>query len=64
MTPASARTFGNIVLSLAVLELLVTLLGMLGIVPKLAPSREMVPLGAALVIGGGALRRHGAREQT
>ena len=59
MTPASVRLLGNIVLCLGVIVLLVTLSGMLGLTPKLAPSRELVLLSAVLVLAGGAFRRGG-----
>ena len=64
MTPASTRLVGNLMLGIGILLLPVTLAGMLGLTAKLAPSRELVPVCAILVLAGGALRRRGRGAAT
>ena len=57
MTPANWRQLRYVVLGIAMGLLLMTLAGMLGLIPKLAASRSMIPVAVALVIAAGAMRR-------
>jgi hypothetical protein len=64
MTPASQRKLGNIVMTIGLVLLLVTVSGMAGWTRSLAPSKELVPLCMVLIIWARALRRRGARSMS
>jgi hypothetical protein len=57
MTPGSRRLLGNIILSIAVIILVVTFCGMLGWIPKFAPTQSMTGLVVILAIVAATLRR-------
>lgn len=59
MSPATARLVGNVMLTIGVILLLITVAGMSGLIAKIAPSRELIIPCAVLVIGAAALRRRG-----
>jgi Na+(H+)/acetate symporter ActP len=59
MTPASLRLLGNVILGVAILLLLVTLGGMVGLIPKLAASRELIIVAFILTLVARGLRRRG-----
>jgi hypothetical protein len=60
MTPATVRRLGNITLGLVLLILLVNVLGMLEVIPKVAPPRELNILAFVLILVSLGLRRRGA----
>jgi hypothetical protein len=62
MTPATARLLRNITLVLVLLILLVNVLGMLEVIPKLAPPRELNIVAFVLIVISFGLRRRGAQR--
>jgi heme A synthase len=60
MTPATARLLRNITLGLVLLLILVNVLGMLEVIPKLAPPPTLNILAFALILVAFGLRRRGA----
>jgi hypothetical protein len=64
MAPALVRLWGNIILGVAIILLLITLSGMIGLTPKLASSRELIPVCFVLLMVAFVLRRRGAGSAT
>jgi len=61
MAPGTARMIGNTLLVLAVAILVVNLLGMAGVMHKLAAARELTWLALVLLIVARILRRTAKR---